>query len=69
MSRFFLDTSAYSHLQHGDREVVDLRRAGSPLPTHDLWIAATVARHGALVLTYDRHFERISRVGSVLLGG
>lgn len=48
--------------------VVELRRAGTPLPTNDLWIAATAARHGALVLTYDRHFERIARAGSVVLG-
>jgi predicted nucleic acid-binding protein len=48
--------------------VADLRRAGTPLPTNDLWIAATAARHGALVLTYDSHFESIARVGSVVLG-
>lgn len=53
--------------RHFAEIVVDLRRAGTPLPTNDVWIAATAARHGALVLTYDRHFERISRVGSILL--
>lgn len=47
--------------------VADLRRAGTPLPTNDLWIAATAVRHGALVLTYDRHFEAISRVGCLVL--
>ena len=47
--------------------VAELRSAGSPLPTNDLWIAATAARVGALVLTYDGHFERITRVGSVVL--
>lgn len=51
--------------RHFAEIVVELRRAGTPLPTNDLWIAATAARHGALVLTYDRHFERISRVGSI----
>jgi tRNA(fMet)-specific endonuclease VapC len=45
----------------------DLRRAGAPLPTNDIWIAATAARSGALVLTYDRHFESIDRVGAVVL--
>lgn len=48
--------------------VADLRRAGTPLPTNDLWIAATAARHGAFVLTYDAHFEAIARVGSIVLG-
>lgn len=131
MSRYCLDTSAYSHFQRGDEEVVDIldraewvgvpavtlgelrtgfllghrraeneeeliaflanpaveiipvdsdvsrhyaeivadvRKSGTPLPTNDVWIAATAARAGALVLTYDRHFESITRVGSVLLG-
>lgn len=53
--------------RHFAEIVVELRRSGEPLPTNDIWIAATAASHGALVLTYDRHFERISRVGSVIL--
>ena len=53
--------------RHFAEIVVELRRAGMPLPTNDIWIAATAARHGALVLTYDRHFERIARVGSLVL--
>jgi tRNA(fMet)-specific endonuclease VapC len=130
MSRYCLDTSAYSHFQRGDPRVVeildraewvgvpaislgelrtgflqgtqkarneaelsdfllnpvveilavdeeasrhyaeivtDLRRAGTPLPTNDIWIAASAARAGALVLTYDKHFEQIARVGSIVL--
>lgn len=47
--------------------VVDLRRAGTPVPTNDIWIAATAVRFGALVLTYDGHFRRIGRVGSLVL--
>ncbi len=132
MSRYCLDTSAYSHFQRGDQDVAgildraewvgvpaitlgelrtgfllgdhrirneselgdflanpvveilvvdeevgrhyaeivaDLRRAGTPLPTNDIWIAATAARAGALVLTYDSHYERIARVGSIVLSG
>jgi tRNA(fMet)-specific endonuclease VapC len=48
--------------------VVELRKAGTPVPTNDIWIAATAARTGALVLSFDRHFEQILRVGSVILG-
>lgn len=59
-----IDTEASRHYAE---IVVDLRRAGTPLPTNDLWIAAVAARHGALVLTYDAHFEKIARVGSVVL--
>ena len=47
--------------------VADLRSAGTPVPTNDIWIAAVAARAGATVLTYDNHFEAISRVGSLVL--
>jgi len=47
--------------------VVALRRAGTPLPTNDIWIAALAASSGATVLTFDAHFERIQRVGSLIL--
>lgn len=130
MSRYCLDTSAYSHFKRGESRVVDLidgadwigmpsvvigelwvgflagaqparneselaefvshpvveqlpvdhevaklygaivsalRKAGTPLPTNDIWIAATAARCGAAVLTYDTHFDAIKRVGSVIL--
>lgn len=130
MSRYCLDTSAYSHFKRGDAAVVDrideaewlglpavvlgelwtgflfgsrreqneaelseflahravetvpvdddvgriyadivvaLRRAGTPLPTNDIWIAACAVRVGAVVLTYDPHFRSIERVGSMVL--
>ena len=47
--------------------VVALRRAATPVPTNDIWIAATSARQGATVVTYDEHFSRIQRVGVQLL--
>lgn len=53
--------------RHYAEIVADLRRAGTPLPTNDIWIAATAARAGALVLTFDAHFARIGRVGSLAL--
>jgi len=36
-----------------------LRRAGTPLPTNDIWIAATTMELGARLLTYDTHFRHI----------
>ena len=45
----------------------DLRRKGRPLPTNDIWIAATATRVGATVLTFDEHFREIARVGSLIL--
>ena len=43
-----------------------LRRKGQPIPTNDLWIAATCLEHGAALLTFDAHFKNIDglRVGS-----
>jgi predicted nucleic acid-binding protein len=47
--------------------VTDLRTAGTPIPTNDIWIAATAARAGAAVLSADEHFTAIARVGSIML--
>ena len=47
--------------------VLDLRRGGRPIPTNDIWIAATAARSGAMVLSADEHFDAIARVGSIIL--
>lgn len=40
----------------------DLRRAGTPIPTNDLWIAASAMQHGLSVVTTDPHFRRTSRI-------
>lgn len=132
MSRYCLDTSAYSHFQRGEPQVVELldradwvgvpavvlgelwtgfllgsraeanraalqrflahpaveelpvdhdtariyaeivvaqRRAGIPLPSNDLWVAAAAARSGAPVLSYDGHFREVARIGAVVLTG
>lgn len=43
--------------------IVDgLRRAGTPIPANDAWIAATAMQHGLRVLTTDPHFERIPQI-------
>jgi predicted nucleic acid-binding protein len=36
-----------------------LRRKGQPIPTNDLWIAASSLEHGAALLTLDVHFRSI----------
>ena len=47
--------------------VTSLRRAGSPLPTNDIWIAAATARVGSPLLTFDEHFRAIARIGAIVL--
>ncbi|HMA63830.1 MAG TPA: type II toxin-antitoxin system VapC family toxin [Chitinispirillaceae bacterium] len=39
--------------------VKELRQKGSPIPTNDIWIAATALETGARLLTFDKHFEHI----------
>jgi tRNA(fMet)-specific endonuclease VapC len=45
-----------------------LRRQGQPIPTNDMWIAASCLEHGAALLTFDGHFQNIGglRVGTQL---
>ena len=47
--------------------VVSLRRAATPLPTNDIWIAAVALHAGATVLTYDAHFHAVTSVGALVL--
>ena len=70
----FLDNPAVEVLQidaetsrHYAEIVAELRKAGTPVPTNDIWIAASAARNGATVLTCDDHFQRIGRVGSIVV--
>ena len=36
-----------------------LRRAATPIPTNDMWIAASALQHGLRVFTYDAHFQHV----------
>jgi predicted nucleic acid-binding protein len=39
-----------------------LRQAGTPIPTNDIWIAASAMQHGLRILTTDIHYSRIPQV-------
>ncbi len=41
---------------------VSLRAAGTPVPSNDLWIAASAMQYGLRVLTLDEHFSRIAQI-------
>ena len=45
----------------------ELRKNGTPLPTNDIWIAATAINAGATVLTFDAHFRGIARAAVLVL--
>lgn len=36
-----------------------LKKAGTPLPINDVWIAAHAIETGSVIVTYDRHFTSI----------
>ncbi len=62
----FLDSSRVRVLKI-DEETADfyaaivlaLKRAGTPIPTNDIWIAALAQRHGLPIYTKDAHFEAV----------
>lgn len=41
-----------------------LRRKGQPIPTNDLWIAASAMEHSAALLTRDAHFAHVDGLRS-----
>ncbi len=44
------------------RLFVQLKRAGTPVPDNDLWIAALALQHQLTLITRDKHFERIPQL-------
>ena len=58
---------------YADRETTDvyarlfdqLRQAGTPIPTNDLWIASLAIQHQLALVTRDTHFSKIPQVSLV----
>jgi tRNA(fMet)-specific endonuclease VapC len=48
--------------EHYARLFVQLKRAGTPVPDNDLWIAALALQHDLLLITRDKHFEKIPQL-------
>ena len=48
--------------EHYARLFVQLKRAGTPIPDNDLWIAALVLEHDLQLITRDRHFEWVPQL-------
>jgi predicted nucleic acid-binding protein len=65
----FLDSSRVAVLsvdeetaEYYARIFQELREKGKPVPTNDLWVAATALQHGFALATYDVHFSAISGI-------
>jgi tRNA(fMet)-specific endonuclease VapC len=41
---------------------VELKRAGTPIPSNDLWIAALCRQHASPILSRDQHFDWIEGI-------
>ena len=39
-----------------------LWKAGTPIPTNDIWIAASAMQHGVHLLTTDAHYQKVSQI-------
>ncbi len=39
-----------------------LRTSGNPIPTNDLWIAASTMEHGTELVTLDRDFRQVGQI-------
>jgi predicted nucleic acid-binding protein len=37
----------------------DLKKKGKPIPSNDMWVAASAMRHGLSLFSYDEHFKNI----------
>lgn len=37
----------------------DLRSRGRPIPTNDMWIAASALQHGLAIFSHDGHFHEV----------
>jgi tRNA(fMet)-specific endonuclease VapC len=41
---------------------LQLKRQSTPIPHHDIWIAACAVETGSVVITYDKHFLHMNLV-------
>ena len=49
------------------RIIASLRRAGTPIPVNDVWIAASAMECNGHLLTFDRDYRRILNLDHTLL--
>ncbi|MEX2154576.1 MAG: type II toxin-antitoxin system VapC family toxin [Gemmatimonadaceae bacterium] len=42
-----------------------LRQLGTPIPTNDIWIAASVLQHDLVLYARDKHFDQLPQIPRV----
>jgi tRNA(fMet)-specific endonuclease VapC len=53
-----LDVNEETAVQYAELRI-ELKRAGTPIPSNDSWIAALARQHRLPILTRDRHFDLV----------
>ena len=62
LSRFrILDVDEATTISYRDVRT-ELKRAGTPIPSNDVWIAALCRQHRLPLLSRDRHFDAVPGV-------
>jgi tRNA(fMet)-specific endonuclease VapC len=59
-----LDVTEPTTLEYAAIRLI-LKRAGTPIPTNDLWIAARCRQHAFSLLSRDRHFDHVPGIRRV----
>ena len=54
-----------STVEHYADVRLELRRAGTPIPANDIWIAALARQHDLPILSQDRHFDMVSGLSRI----
>lgn len=67
--RLFLESPRVKLVSIGDATAeryaviyASLRATGQPIPTNDLWIAASVMEHGTELVTLDHDFAQVAQI-------
>ena len=55
--------------RHYGRVFAALRRAGTPIPANDMWIAACAIDQGGCLLTFDHDFANVAGLDHIVLDG
>lgn len=55
--------------RHYGRVYAGLRRAGTPVPANDMWIAACALDQGGCLLTFDHDFDHVAGLDRLVLDG
>ena len=53
--------------EHYSNIFLQLKKSGKPIPTNDIWIAASAMENGMPLATFDKHFSNIQ--GLLLMPG